>query len=602
MSGVNLMNKNIHYCVTPLFENSSTIVTNFYCNEYDFRNSKSINKLLAKPIRDSDSSYELDKNIIDAVYCKLVGELSSYFNYIHGLDRDEYFWRKALGMGFYRFVVLVFDQFKMHKINFNESFFYQTLNVDSVDSVLDFEEFRSFMQNSDVGREALFTLFCFANKVSSINEKELKIDSLLSESSLNEKDKKSTTLSSILSRFKNISIKKIIIYLTHLRRTRVGLLGVYCSNDLYDEIRLKSLGRIKRISMSLSTPHPVRRSEALRASMREFVKIENDFDKYILLTMEKFLPKFIIENFNHTENECSRELARNNCHIVLSESWLSCSYTSYYLALLSYRGGLHLYNQHNCFMHQYLASNENIVSSMVDKFLAIGPRDPELGYIEFGSSYPFKINLSQEKSIEILYISGIAASIREDLVCHYPNGETALPYQRFKGDFFKKLPDLISSKIVYKGYPSVAAGYEKTYKDEDFIGDYIPIFSKYIDYPMSARELVAKSKLVIVDYLSTSYIETIFSNVPTVILRSEQVFRLNDSYKNFYLELENAKIMFTSIDEAVKHIEEIYKDPQTWWNSELVTKARKLFIDKNLKSNNCFLKNILNLANGTLKL
>ena len=93
---------------------------------------------------------------------------------------------------------------------------------------------------------------------------------------------------------------------------------------------------------------------------------------------------------------------------------------------------------------------------------------------------------------------------------------------------------------------------------------------------------MTKSRLVIVDYVSTSFIESLVSDIPTIVFFDPNIKRLNNENKNFFDLLIQVKIFLTDPKDAALHLSKIIYNPEKWWNSKKVMDARNDFLSKNL--------------------
>ena len=126
------------------------------------------------------------------------------------------------------------------------------------------------------------------------------------------------------------------------------------------------------------------------------------------------------------------------------------------------------------------------------------------------------------------------------------------------------------------------------------------IKKKNITFLDTNKRLIGKdfenSKLIVVNYLKTSLIQSLKTNVPTIIFYNNKSYILKKKYKNFFDELIDASIVHKNPLSAAKFVNKIGYDPYKWWNSKKTKKAREKFILKNLKSGNELKKLILRFA------
>ena len=92
------------------------------------------------------------------------------------------------------------------------------------------------------------------------------------------------------------------------------------------------------------------------------------------------------------------------------------------------------------------------------------------------------------------------------------------------------------------------------------------------------NERLKRSKLHICDNCSTTIIESMWENHPTLIFFTDDYFQLNPSRKQDYEILRKANIFFDDMDLILKHIQNIVLDIDRWWGSPDVQLAVKRFL------------------------
>ena len=96
---------------------------------------------------------------------------------------------------------------------------------------------------------------------------------------------------------------------------------------------------------------------------------------------------------------------------------------------------------------------------------------------------------------------------------------------------------------------------------------------------------MSKSKLVLVDYFSTSVLESLCSDIPTILLLGGN-YKLNKEYSTFFESLILAGIVQENPISASNLVDKIIENPSKWWESDKVKSAVNLFLTKNLSVDN----------------
>jgi putative transferase (TIGR04331 family) len=92
--------------------------------------------------------------------------------------------------------------------------------------------------------------------------------------------------------------------------------------------------------------------------------------------------------------------------------------------------------------------------------------------------------------------------------------------------------------------------------------------------PMEA----SRSKLVIHNYLGTSWLETLAMNVPTVCFYDPSIFRAREAARPFIDALARVGVIHHSGAEAARFVNDLNGDPSVWWSKPEVQEARESFV------------------------
>ena len=82
---------------------------------------------------------------------------------------------------------------------------------------------------------------------------------------------------------------------------------------------------------------------------------------------------------------------------------------------------------------------------------------------------------------------------------------------------------------------------------------------------------------------STTFLETLASNIPTIIFWDEKYFELRPSAIKDFDVLKKANIYFNNPINAANHINLIWDDIDFWWNNIETQNARNFFLNKYAK-------------------
>ena len=94
------------------------------------------------------------------------------------------------------------------------------------------------------------------------------------------------------------------------------------------------------------------------------------------------------------------------------------------------------------------------------------------------------------------------------------------------------------------------------------------------------------SKLIIATYPLTAFSEAMHVNVPTILIIKKNQWQFSKTALDTFEVLKKNRIAFDNFDEVKNHINKHWKELSTWWNTENVQFARKIYLSNffNVKS------------------
>jgi putative transferase (TIGR04331 family) len=143
--------------------------------------------------------------------------------------------------------------------------------------------------------------------------------------------------------------------------------------------------------------------------------------------------------------------------------------------------------------------------------------------------------------------------------------------------FAKKLDKNVFSLLTIRSRPS-SNGHEKLQASLPYIK---------IKFPKTKDSFfddLCLAKLVISDNLQTTFLYALAFNVPTIVFCDNVFNQINKEAKIFFNNLQSSGIYHDSPESAAEKINEIYLDPSSWWNTEIVQSARKNFCDRFIRT------------------
>ena len=104
------------------------------------------------------------------------------------------------------------------------------------------------------------------------------------------------------------------------------------------------------------------------------------------------------------------------------------------------------------------------------------------------------------------------------------------------------------------------------------------------------NKVIANTSLFISGWNSTTYLETMLSNIPTVLFWKPEYFELRHDAQEIFEKLKKVKILHNNPTSALKHVRKIWKDIDKWWCHPDVLTVKNEFTNKYVNSNNSLFK------------
>lgn len=548
---------------------------------------KYINCRTVPAIRKNTDDIRRDRQWIESYYKQFLDVVISRLNEVHGDSLPRLFWEKALQKSLLRHLSLCFDMYKVCDLFFEDKDYKVTLmDPTCFFTPTDFSDHRFYFEDSDFGREQLFSIYCkfvYGNK-----HETRKVTQPLNESQLSDK-KVILTIIDAVSTLKKWLKRKLKRRVEPENYSVMLIIDCTIQDDDIKELNQKSKGLIQYCHLPENNLDKYKIDKNLRSNFsRPSIQL-NEFGNYCLAVLETGMPILFLEGFSasYDKYEFYFKSGYPKLLYVVCEWWISFSKTSFALAVLSQMGIKHISLEHNCITHVFEASPIKYFSPLVDEYLTLGWNKGESGnVIGIGSLYPWIEEASKDhKNIDCLLILAAPVAYLPEFSFPYGfNGNLGVGfYFEMMFEFFSKLDKDIIKKMYIRGYPVRSEEKLMMWDQAYVLQEYINSASYYDDDScQSTKSLIAGSKFVIVTYLSTVYLESLMANVPTVIFWNRDAYPLEDSHQDYFDELLRVGICQTKWNEAASFVMNHIDNPQEWWSSEDVQKARKIFLDKNI--------------------
>ncbi|MDA8862064.1 LIC12162 family protein [Gammaproteobacteria bacterium] len=518
-------------------------------------------------------NHDLEKNkLILQKYEHYLDAISHDLNELHNEKLSTFFWKKSLGLSFKRYIsILELAYSEFSKFDPKKYEIYMLLDSKSFFTPNDFVDQRSFLQHSDLGREQLFSMyinFYYPDLYNSTPKISIELPS-------------NTISLSFFSKIKSFFKQTQNYFFTDKKSAVVGIFDSFFTKKNRDNL-IKNSGII---NINIKFNKPVSVVSDNRSNVCKSINIQTNFDAFFIYSAKYLFPKFFIEDFLSNKKFYINELDNYpNLKYIICEAWISNTRDSFILALAREKYNImHIYNEHNTLTHPFIGDSTNLLSSMVDVYFTMGWKRDGNNFKK-GSSLFFEESDSSQirKDHQILFIDAAAFAHRIEYCTKESEHEfCATSFFNFLKVFFMNISGNVQSEITYRGYPADQLKW-KMYDNKSILSEYFPANVKLDDFSLPGSTMMKRSRLVIISYTNTAYLQSLALNIPTIFFWNKNVSHLNDGYSNFFESLIDVGICQTDPIEAANFVGQIEDDIDGWWNSIETQEAKNLFLKTNL--------------------
>lgn len=547
-----------------------------------------------------------DSHFVDEKYELYLPIIAERLNSIHDEKLSKEFWRKYLSLGFVRYLTAFHDTFQILESCFDEQAFdYAALHPADHVVPYDFEDNRQLFLNSDFGQEQIFSIYLdvkYPGKAVWFR------GSYQVKSNGQQPESFAGRLFNKLKRLKLVHIYKLVQRLISAVRFKqdksevlVGIVGSFFSDRNFAKLQNRSRNKIRNLEMPVNGKNNSNYNKAGRNFIASYEPWFDDFDRFFFSSMATCLPKICVEEFTVIRNRYEAFLDRfPRMKYIISEAWLSDSYINALLACAQKKNIQHIYNEHNCIFYPFEGDYLKQVSQLCDVYATVGWNETDYpNCIPAASLYDYDEPGHFRKKYKILYI-GVPFLVKMQ---HYSSawgfsGENVPSNVAYLTEFFSSLSAGTLSEISYRPYPPQNMKHILAYEKDLIFRDFLSAFKEITDTTESSKRQMKQAGLVVIDYISTSYLECLVMNTPFVFFWDKNSYYLKEEHSDFFTPLVEAGICQTNAVHAAKFVEQIKDDPEAWWFSPAVQKGRRAFLDKNLGKSEVMIGFLLSLINN----
>ncbi len=301
----------------------------------------------------------------------------------------------------------------------------------------------------------------------------------------------------------------------------------------------------------------------------KFLKGE-DFENFFLSTALEKLPKIFFENFSELEKAYENlNWPKSPKYIFTSLSHFNDEIFKFYTAKKKIDGAKLFIHQHGgTYGLQKHLLNEYFEKKISDRFLTWGWEDDNKC---LPLHYPYtNKNFKKKKDNSGIIISAVN-------FYNIPGRIDSFPRDIYKTEQYNKNLEKIISGL-YKDINKISVkyfDYNRSPNLKDIISSKYENICFITSKKKKIRQLSSNYRLTIETLLSTGFVESMYYNIPVVLLTDKNSFRAEAS--DIIYELKKNKIIFFSADKLVDHVKNNYNNITNWWENKNLQFSREEF-------------------------
>ncbi len=525
-------------------------------------------EVLGNPWNDRVRFFETAEQL-DQTAESLLSTVASALNRVHGIRRDDRYWRILLGPWLVHFVHVVFDRYTMIKDALSKYPDLDSLCLAPTSFVCpqDYKDYQLHVSRDVYNLQIASQILAFLGCRFRTQDYAFGIPAPGRPWKL--------LVRYLLGRAATHSSR--IMTAAWAKHWHVGLWGMHSDLCIHARFAIGSGLRVLPIPQAPLPQGQPRPDHALRRSLGDLTGTD-EFTRLWLTMLPSHLPTVYLEGFSEAVRESRRVYRRVPPVVVSATGWYRDSLLKFVIADRAGRGTRLVALQHGGGYGQYrYTAPERHERRLSDVFAVwgwagskAGTRnlpDPELSEILRPNP-----RAHAAPAETILFVSSAHSRFLSRFNVA-PVGDQAETYFGRQIEVLKALPDHVVSRIVYCPF---ASDYDQCVRDR--ITEAVPNLM-WDDGKRSADRL-RKHALLVIDHCGTMVLEALVSNVPTVLVWSREAWEERPEAQPFFDRLRASGVLLHDPTEAASRIQQ---DPSWWWSCE-VQRARERFVDRYAKA------------------
>jgi putative transferase (TIGR04331 family) len=521
-----------------------------------------------------------DYIFLQEAYEYFLALLTEELNRIHKLSYSPSYWRILLGPWLNNFICIVFDRWKMLQKALND---YNNLSVTILKDTNNAFAPKDMLEFSKLISTDNWNQFLYQDLIENFFKSDLLINEITDKNIgwnfLAKNPRKVTVWKELLKNISNYFNRVFV------RENEVFLFSVNLS--VFSRFLLQI--KLAQIPKFWSTQEiSIKKLEKAKRNLQ--LKVEKKEDFYLVL--EKIIPKHIpivyLEGFEALKGLIKKQNWPKKPYSIFTsdafafndifKAWAAKKVEEKVPLIISQHGG-------HYGIGSFSATEEHELK-ISNKYLTWGWNKASFDNIEsIGMLSRLNQNMGYDKKGYILLVQTTVPRYSYRLYS-VPIAGQWLSYFEDQIEFVSSLPEELQRQTLVR---TESEDYDLE-QESRWLKSFPKI--KLENGEKDIHSLFRKSKLVVSTYNSTSFLETLSRNIPTVVFWNPGYWEIRDESKASIELLKSVGIFHESPKKAAEHITMISKDINSWWLQKEVQTAVKKFTLQFAKINNNLLDDL----------
>ncbi len=485
---------------------------------------------------------------------RLLADMVLYLNGVHGVEKSAMYWRIIIGPWLLFYVLIFYDRYSRLLAAEKQigKFSITRVNLENEAYPQSTYSFCNLGQSSEHFNLGIYNRIAKALGYERINKKDYK-NEVCSESNAGNRIRKNSIFD-----YLSITLVRARMFLNKNKFTYLGEVHL----SLKQQIALSCLSLCNMLPigrMSISRHSIVsERQKSKRWEFKRTTKFESTFEQILYENIKYYIPESFMESYEAIQSSVKWYIGKHRSNdIITSSGWCYNENIKVLAAELKESKGQLIIIQHggDYGVRKYHIQEKH-ETSIADKYVTWGWRRTKDKNIVPGfitrEIVPSTAVYNESKE-NILYVSDYQPRFSISRLQSY---EVSLNLQR---RFFEVLSPKIQALMTIRLH-SIDGGWNR----KDRIRGVSP-HVQFSDQTYSFQSELKKSRIYVADHLSTTYIEALSSNIPTILYWDPLAYQVRDEAIIYFDEFRKQKILHDTPESAAKWLETIYESPNKWW-------------------------------------